>query len=43
MHDMFYNSKFNQDISNWNTNNVKRTQQIFDDCPIKDSYKPNFK
>ena len=31
---MFYNSKFNHDISNWNISNVKRTVGMFIDCNI---------
>ena len=32
---------FNQDISKWKVVNVKHNY-IFDDCPIKEEYKPNF-
>ena len=35
--------KFNQDISNWNISNVRSIMYMFDDCPIKDEYKPKFK
>ena len=45
--DMFYMflgcKKFNQDISGWNVSNVTDASNIFDDCPIKDEYKPKFK
>ena len=35
--------KFNQDISNWDISNVRSIMYMFDDCPIKDKYKPKFK
>ena len=35
--------KFNQDISNWDISNVRSIMYMFDDCPIKDEYKPKFK
>ena len=35
--------KFNQDISNWDISNVRAIMYMFDDCPIKDEYKPKFK
>ena len=35
--------KFNQDISNSNISNVRSIMYMFDDCPIKDEYKPKFK
>ena len=34
---------FNQDISGWNVSNVTDASNIFDDCPIKEEYKPKFK
>ena len=38
---MFWKSKFNQDISNWKINpECYLTYWMFDDCPIKDEYKP---
>ena len=40
---MFYNSVFNQDISNWDVSNVIHKLYIFDNCPIKEKYKPKFK
>ena len=35
--------KFNQDLSNWDISNVRAIMYMFDDCPIKDEYKPKFK
>ena len=41
---MFYwCKKFNKDISNWDVSNVKGKLFIFDNCPIKEKYKPKFK
>ena len=41
---MFYCSKsFNQDLSGWNVSNVIFKDSIFDNCPIKEEYKPKFK
>ena len=41
---MFYWSKsFNQDLSGWNVSNVIFKDRIFDNCPIKEEYKPKFK
>ena len=37
-----YNN-FNQDISKWNVSNVRYHAYMFDDCPIKNEYKPKFK
>ena len=37
---MFHKSKFNQDISNWNINKDCETHSMFNDCHIKDEYKP---
>ena len=34
---------FNQDISGWNVYKVQFNSGIFDNCPIKDEYKPKFK
>lgn len=34
---------FNQDLSGWNVSNVTIPYGIFDNCPIKDAYKPKFK
>ena len=39
----FYSKSFNQDISNWNVSNVKDTDDVFNNCPIEEKYKPNFK
>ena len=36
---MFSGSKFNRDISNWNTEHAY-TYNMFDDCHIKAEYKP---
>ena len=43
MASMFCNSVFNQDISNWDVSNVIHKLYIFDNCPIKEKYKPQFK
>ena len=40
---MFMCSKFNNDISNWDVSNVKFKLSMFDNCPIKEKYKPKFK
>jgi hypothetical protein len=40
---MFAYSKFNGDISKWGVSNVIDYEDIFDECPIKDEYKPHFK
>ena len=37
-----YNN-FNQDISKWNVSNVRYHAYTFDNCPIKEEYKPKFK
>ena len=37
-----YNN-FNQDISKWNVSNVRYHVYTFDNCSIKDKYKPKFK
>ena len=31
------------DLSSWDVSNVTDASNIFDDCPIKDEYKPKFK
>ena len=36
-------AKFNGDISKWDVSNVKNMTSMFDDCPIKEEYKPKFK
>ena len=33
---------FNGDISKWDVSNVDEMEDIFDECPIKDEYKPKF-
>ena len=44
MTEMFYYCKnFNKDISDWDVSNVMYKKGIFDNCPIKDEYKPKFK
>ena len=44
MNGMFAYSPFKGNISNWNINNViDYDDHIFDNCPIKDEYKPNLK
>ena len=41
---MLYGCKlFNSDISNWDVSNVKGNMFIFDNCSIKEKYKPKFK
>ena len=37
---MFFCSNFNQDISNWKINKDCNTNGMFEDCPIKEEYKP---
>jgi hypothetical protein len=37
---MFKHSKFDNDISKWNVYINSNTSDIFEDCPIKDEYKP---
>ena len=34
---MFYNSEFNQDISNWNTSNVTNMYGMFDNSPLQNN------
>ena len=43
MGDMFARSNFNGDISKWNVSNIIHKLYIFDNCPIKEKYKPKFK
>jgi surface protein len=38
----FYCEKFNQDISRWDVSKVKHCTNIFEDCPIKEEFKPKF-
>jgi hypothetical protein len=40
MRHMFKDSQFNQDISNWKINPNCRTESMFENCPIRDEYKP---
>ena len=40
MKKMFAQSKFNLDISNWNIREDCKTVGMFDNCPIKEEYKP---
>ena len=41
---MFYNClSFNQDISKLDVFNVRHSTYMFNDCPIKEEYKPKFK
>ena len=37
---MFCFSKFNQDISKWKIDKDCNTDDMFEDCPIRDEYKP---
>ena len=37
---LFYKSKFNRDISKWNIRQDCSTDFMFDNCPIKEEYKP---
>ena len=39
---MFAWSKFNSNISNWDVSNVANNVNMFDNCPIKENYKPKF-
>ena len=44
MSKLFYGKKgFNGDISQWDVSNVTNKDGMFDDCPIKDEFKPKFK
>ena len=40
MENMFAYSKFNQDISKWKINVDCDTKRMFDNCSIKEEYKP---
>ena len=43
MKGMFRVSNFDGDISNWDVSNVIHKLYIFDNCPIEEKYKPQFK
>ena len=43
MSNLFQNSDFNGDISNWDVSRVKSFDYIFVNCPIDKKYKPKFK
>ena len=40
MYGMFAKSQFNKDISNWNILNVIKINDMFEDCPIREEFKP---
>ena len=40
MYGMFFNSKFENNLSNWEINSSCNTDEMFDNCPIKEEYKP---
>jgi len=43
MEKMFYEAhSFDKDISNWDVSNVRINNEMFKNCPIRDSYKPKF-
>ena len=33
---------FNQDISAWDVSKVNKKDEMFNNCPIKEQYKPKF-
>ena len=39
---MFWNSKFNGDISSWDVSNVTDIRRMFDNCSIIEEYKPGY-
>ena len=40
---MFYTAEnFNSDISKWDVSNVENMNYIFDNCPIREKFKPKF-
>jgi hypothetical protein len=43
MNFMFAETKFSQDLSHWTIDKRCDTSGMFDDCPIKEEYKPKFK
>ena len=40
MEAMFFDSKFENNLSNWEINSSCNTDEMFDNCPIKEEYKP---
>lgn len=34
---------FNHDLSKWDVSNIKQIRGMFEDCPIKEEFKPKFK
>ena len=44
MSSMFYGSKFNGDISNWDVGNVTDMGYMFDECPLENipEFQPKF-
>ena len=46
MIELFYGdvlNKFNGDISKWDVSSVENMTDVFEKCPIKEEYKPEFK
>ena len=46
MAELFYAdvlNKFNGDISKWDVSSVENMTDVFEKCPIKEEYKPEFK
>ena len=46
MTELFYDgvlNKFNGDISKWDVSSVENMTDVFEKCPIKEEYKPEFK
>lgn len=45
MNSMFMDSKFRQDISNWNVSNVTKHGNMFMNCPLENKleFQPKFK
>lgn len=37
---LFHNSLFNGDISQWDVSKVGFSQRMFENCPIRDEYRP---
>ena len=40
MYNIFDESKFNQDISNWDISNVRDASSMFNKCNISENHKP---